>query len=376
MSRFLRITLLSCCCVTTLAGGCGDALPPIEKISEHRLLSAPVRVVGPHTADGIADGFVGAEALPGETVELTAFAVGPEGPVDPSALDLRWIACELPPGGGVFACLSQQFPLSLETLPACNFPGLHGVVATGEAIAFGGPCLLNEDPSEGFEVPVSEGTLAGASLELTAIGSTPGGTPTEQCARELLEGRADVPNDCVYGVQVVTMSSAPRLLRWLSDLGIGDAEVPPEEQLDPIDVHPRITSFQVSTLGDDDRPIGDPVEVPLGGVFEAPVGRRLRIETTSPEEELQEYRYAVNSGAAFETATEQYTGQWFITWGSLLSPESVDADSYNEWTLEPTDDEAARNAGDTAHLYYVVRDGRSGAANWWFSVRFIDEGDA
>jgi len=376
MSRFLRLPLLSCLCLAALGSGCGDPLPPVEKIREHRLLSAPARVVGPHAPDALADGLIGAEALPGETVELTAFAVGPDGPVELTALDLRWIACELPPGGGVFACLSQQFPLSLDTRPTCDFPGLQSVLAAGEAPQFGGPCLLAEDPSLGFEVPVSEGTLAGASLELTAVGGTPGGTPSDQCARELLEGRANVPDDCIYGVQVVTIGPEPRLLRWLSELGIGDVEAPLDDQIDPVDVHPRITSFRVSVLGDDDQPLGDPVDVPLGGEFEVPLGQRLRIETTSPEEELQEYRYPVNNGAAFETATEQYTGQWFITWGSLLSPESVDGQSYNDWTLEPDNDDEARVPGDVAHLYYVVRDGRSGAANWWISVRFVEEGGA
>lgn len=376
MSRFLQLSHLSCFSLATLVLGCGDALPAVEKISEHRLLSAPVRVVGPHAPDTIAEGFVGAEALPGETVELTAFAVGPDGPAELSTLDLRWIACELPPGGGVFACLSQQFPLSIDALPSCNFPGLHGVIATGEAIPFGGPCLLAQDPGQGFEVPVSEGTLAGASLELTAIGSTPGGTPAEQCARELLEGRANVPNDCIYGVQVVEIGPEPRLTRWMSEVGIGDTPAADDDEVDPVDVHPRITSFQVSVLGDNGEPLAEPVEVPLGGELEVQRGQRLRIEATSPEEDLQDYRYPVNNGAAFETATEQYTGQWFITWGSLLSPESVDGQSYNDWTLEPDDDDAPRPPGDIAHLYYVVRDGRSGAANWWISLRFAEDDGA
>ncbi|MGH1346233.1 MAG: hypothetical protein ACRBN8_32000 [Nannocystales bacterium] len=376
MSRLLHSQLLLWLSLGALGSGCGDTLPPYEKVVEHRLLSAPVRVVGPHEPLDVAEGFVAAEALPAETVEVTAFAVGPDGPVALNALDLRWIACELPPGAGAFACLSESFPLSLDGLGVCDFPDLDDLRAAGEPEEFGGPCLLSEDPSEGFEVPVTAGTLAGASLELTAIGATPGGTPSEQCARELLAGRADVPNDCIYGVQVVPIGSEQRLLQWLSDEGIGDAEAPQSDEVDPVDVHPRVTSFQVSVLGDDDQPLAEPVEVPLGGTFEARAGQRLRVDVTSPEEDLQEYRYPVNGGADFETATEQYTGQWFITWGSLLSPVSIDADSYNEWTLESADEDASRPADEVAHLYYVVRDGRNGAENWWISVRFVGEDGA
>jgi len=359
-----------------LAVGCGDALPPVEKVIEHRLLAAPVRVVVPHQPDAIPEGLVAAEALPGETVALATFAVGPDGPVEPETLGLRWIACELPPGAGVFSCLSERFPFQLDALPTCEFAGLDEVLALGEAPAFESPCLLANDPREGFEVPVSAGTLSGSSLELTAVGATPGGTPFERCAQDLLDGRSDLPNDCVYGVQVVSVGPEQRLLRWLSSMGLADVEVPPEDEVDPVDVHPRITRFAVSVLGDDDEPVGEAVEVPRGGTVEVRVGQRLRIDTTSPEDDLQEYRYPVNSGAAFETAREQYTGQWFITWGSLLSPESIDARSYNEWTLEAADDDASGPPGDVAHLYYVVRDGRNGAEHWWISVVFTGGGEA
>lgn len=370
-----RLSFVSSLALVTLAAGCGDALPPVEKVIEYRLLAAPVRVVEPHEPEAIADGYVAAEALPGERVELTAFAVGPDGPVEPEALDLRWIACELPPGGGVFSCLAQRFPLDLDALPTCDFPDLDEVLALGQAPAFGSPCLLADDPSEGFEVPVSEGTLSGSSLELTAIGTTPEGTSFERCAQDLLSGKADLPNDCVYGVQVVSVGPEQRLLRWLSSAGLADVDAPPDDEVDPVDVHPRITRFRVSVLGEDDEPVGEAVDVSLGGTVQARVGQRLRIETTSPEDDLQEYRYPVNSGAAFETASEQYTGQWFITWGALLSPESVDAQSYNEWTLEAAEDDAGRPPGDVAHLYYVVRDGRNGAAHWWISLAFSEEGE-
>ncbi len=358
--------------IAVLAAACGDQLPPVEKIVEHRLLSAPVLVTGPHDPDAVPEGLVRAQALPGETVEVTPFAVGPSGVVDPEELDLRWIACELFPGRGDFACIAENFPLSLDTLPTCRFPTLEDLAASGQPEAIETPCLLDGGATPTFEVPVSEGTLSGADLELTAIGSTPGGTPTERCASELLAGKDNVPNDCVYGVQVVSIGPELRLIDWLLSLGVdlGEIEAPEPEDIDDVDLHPRVTSFRVSVLDDDDEPIGEPVEVPLGGEFEVQAGQRLRIDTTSPESDLQEYLIPVNGGSSFETGTEEYTGQWFITWGELLSPVSLDAESYNEWTLEPADDDETMPPGGVAHLYYVVRDGRNGASSWWISLRF------
>jgi hypothetical protein len=355
-----------------LLSGCGDQLPPVEKIAEHRLLSAPVHVVGPYDPEAVPDDRVRAQAMPGETVEVRPFAVSPEGVVDPDDLDLRWIACELFPGRGEFACILESFPLSLDTLPACDFPSLNDVIAAGEPIAIETPCLLDAGTSPTFDVPVSEGVLSGADLELTAIGSTPGGTSTERCADELLSGQANVPNDCIYGVQTVSIGPKLRLLDWLVQLGfdVGDLEVPDPDDIDEPDLHPVVTSFRVSVLGDDGEPVGEPIDVPLGGEFEARAGQRLRIDTTSPESDLQDYLIPINGGTAFEDGVEEYTGQWFITWGDLLSPISLDAESYNEWTLEATGDDAATAPGDVAHLYYVVRDGRNGSASWWFTVRF------
>lgn len=366
MQRFLpALTVLA------LLPACGEELPPIEKVVEYRLLSAPVHVVGPYDPENVPDDRVRAQAMPGETVEVQTFAVGPEGVVDPDTLDLRWIACELFPGRGEFACILESFPTSLESMPTCNFPSLDDVIALGEPIAIETPCLLEAGSSPVFDVPVSEGTLSGADLELTAIGSTPGGTSTERCAEELLSGQANVPNDCVYGVQTVSVGPKLRLLDWLVQLGfdLGDLEAPDPEDIDDPDLHPVITSFRVSVLGDDGEPLGEAVEVPLGGEFEAEAGRRLRIDTTSPDADLQPYQIPINGGTSFEDGIEEYAGQWFITWGGLLSPVSLDAESYNEWTLEPEGVDTSRPANDVAHLYYVVRDGRNGSASWSFTVR-------
>ena len=351
--------------------GCGDELPPIEKVVEHRLLSAPVHVVGPYDPENVPDDRIRAQAMPGETVEVLPFAVGPEGVVDPDTLDLRWIVCELFPGRGDFACILESFPTSLDRMPACNFPTVNDVLAAGEPIAIETPCLLDAGTSPTFDVPVSEGTLSGADLELTAIGSTPGGTSTKRCARELLSGQANVPNDCIYGVQTVSVGPKLRLLDWLVQLGfdLGDLEAPDPEEIDEPDLHPVITSFRVSVLDDDGEPTGEATEVPTGGEFEAEPGQRLRIDTTSPEDDLQEYRIPINGGASFEDGIEEYTGQWFITWGGLLSPISLDAESYNEWTLTAEGDDASSPPDGLAHLYYVVRDGRNGSASWSFSVR-------
>lgn len=372
-SSSARFVLNGCAAAFLLLSACGDTLPVVSKVVEHRILAAPVRVVGPHDPDATPQGYVPAQALPGETVELDPFVVGPDGVVDPEALDLRWIACELPPGQGAFACLADAFPLSFDTLPACRFPSLEELGPQEEPETFDTPCVVEGGASPSFEVPASLGTLSGADLELTAIGGTPGGTTAKRCRTELLRGDDNVPNDCIYAVQVVSIGPKLRLLDWLLSLGIGEGEFDPPapEDIDPVDLHPTITSFRVSVLDADGEATADALEVARGGEFEVKTGQRLRIDTTSPESDLQPYSSPVNDDQSVEENREAYTGQWFITWGELLSPESVDAKSYNEWNLEPSGDDAEQPPGRVAHLYYVVRDGRNGAAFWWFSLRFV-----
>jgi len=357
--------------VLAVAVACGDTLPPVEKVVEHRILSAPVLVTTPHDPEAVPEGYVRAEAMPGEVVELNPFVVGPRGVVDAAELDLRWIACELFPGRGDFACLSEQFPLALTDLATCDFPDLDALASAGAPIAIDTPCLLGSEPNPVFTVPASEGVLSGADIELTAIGSTPGGTPTATCAADLLGGASDLPNDCIYAVQTVTVGPKLRLIDWLVSLGVdlGDIEAPDPDAIDDPDLHPQIESFRISVIDASGAELQAPVEVPRGGEFVAQRGQVLRIDTTSPEGDLQDFRIPVNANGDTEPGKEEYAGQWFITWGELLSPQSLDAESYNEWTLDPADDDAEAPPGDLAHLYYVVRDGRNGASQWWITLR-------
>lgn len=368
-----RQGLLRALAVTSLSmlSACGDELPLFEKIVEHRILSAPVIVTGPHDPEAVPQGYVRAEALPGETVQLSPFVVGPDGVVDAAELDLRWIACELFPGRGEFACLSESFPQRLDELPACDFPTLDETTTSGAPVDIETPCFLGDDTNPTFTIPVSVGVLSGADIELTAIGSTPGGTPTDRCAAEILAGKDNLPNDCIYAVQVASVGPKARLIDWLLSVGIdlGDVEAPEPAAIDEPDLHPRVTSFRVSVVDDSGKELAEPVEVALGGEFAAKPGQTLRIDTTSPESDLQDFRIPVNLGTSLEDREEEYYGQWFITWGELLSNESLDPESYNEWRLKPAGDDDETPPEGVAHLYYVVRDGRNGAAHWWISLR-------
>ncbi|MBV1861783.1 MAG: hypothetical protein KUG77_25410 [Nannocystaceae bacterium] len=357
-------------CMLIAAGGCGEGLPPYEKVAEHRILSAPVRVTGPYESPPVREGFTRAEAFPGETVQVRPFAVSQEGIVDPGDLDLRWIACELFAGRGALGCLSQAFPTQLDRLPECDFQTLEVAVETGPRM-LASPCVLPPGAVAEFAVPVSNGVLSGADIELTAVGSTPGGTPSEDCAADFLAGKGNVPDDCLYAVQVVDLVGSARLFEWAGSVGLETDGVAPVDPTaaDETDLHPHISSFRVGVqLESGADP--DLVDIPLGGEFIVRAGQTIRIEVASPEDELQDFSVAVNDGTQAEAAREAYAGQWFITWGSLLSADSQDPASFNEWTLQAVDDDAQEPAGGVAYLYYVVRDGRNGASHWWFSLRF------
>lgn len=351
--------------------GCAD-LPDRQLVIEHRVVAAQVEVTVPLDPDELLVPSRN-QVLPLETARITPFVVTPEGAVDPSELDPMWIACELLPGGGPFACLQAAMPLAPEDLPEC-------ITVTVEDLAAGppevpSPCLLSRDGVAELAVPPSQGVLAGADYELVLVGSTPQGTSTQQCATELLAAEANTPDDCVYGVQLVSVGPKALLFSLAEQFGVdlGDIEVPSPEDIDDPDRNPRITSFQVSVVDDNGDELVPPRDVAMGEQITARRGDILRIDTTSPAADLQPFRIPINNGDSFEQREEAFVGDWFRTWGEQLSPASADPTSFNEWTLRAGgQDESDLPPGGLAHMFYVVRDTRGGVAWWWFSVEVME----
>lgn len=350
----------------SLLVACGE-LPDPQLVIEPRILAARAWVVDPPPVieDGVAT--QRAEAMPLERVRIDPLWVGPDGVPGPGRFDPIWIACELPAGAPPFTCISDRMPLALDEIPTCPVED-PAIAITRDPIDVPSPCVIGRVAAPEYVVPLSNGILGGADLELTVVSGVADGTPTDACATQLLGGRWDTSDDCLFGVQVVPIGPKVLLLERAAEAGLIELpdELPPADEPD---AHPHITSFRVVQLDDDDRPIGEPREVFRGETLDVEPGARLRIDTTSPADDLQAYTVPINDGAGVIERDETYAGLWYRTWGRQLATGSLSPESWNEWTLEPSDDDPERPDGDLAHLYYVVRDGRHGVAWWWFGVR-------
>lgn len=358
--------------------GCAMELPDPRLIIKHRVLAIRTEVTGtllpedPELADRPK-----AEALPFETVTLDPFIVNADGPVDPESLDLVWIACQLTPGQGLFACLQDAMPLKLEDIPACESPGFADIDFSDfeNLPEVASPCVIGREGRPEYDVPISASVFISGSIELTMIGGVPDGTDTDTCARELLSGEFDLPNDCLFAVQRLNVGPLEQLALLAEMFG---AEIPGLEAPDPEDVpeadrHPRISEIRVGSVNDDGEQVGNAQTIVSGDTVSFPLGATLQVEVDSPEEDLQTFLIPVNNGESFEERSEGYAGDWFLTWGLLLAGTSDDPSSYNQWTLEQgSQDEDERPPNDRARMYYVVRDGRQGVNWFWFEVEVTD----
>jgi hypothetical protein len=360
-----------------IMSACAQDLPEPNLIINHRVLAIRTAVTTPLIPD--PDPMVDlltpkAQALPFETVEITPFIVNPEGPVDPEQLDIVWIACELTLGQGLFACLQEAMPLSLDELPECSEPSLDELMGD-ELPEFENPCLIAREGTPEFVVPLSANVFIGGSLELTMIAGVPDGTSTDDCAAELLRGEYDLPNDCLFAVQRLNVGPIEQLLVLAQMFGIEipGFEVPDPEDVPDADRNPRITEVRVGLVDEEGEQIGDAFIIPQGGMVEAPRDATMQIEIDSPEEDLQTYLVPVNNGESYEERSETYDGAWFRTWGTMLSASSDDPSSFNRWTLtQGEQDEGETPVEDRARLYYVVRDGRQGVNWFWFEVQVVE----
>ncbi len=361
--------------VATLASGCGEALPSQERIISKRTLAIRTEVTTPLPLLPPDDPELGvrAEALPFEQVRVTPFIVDADDVVDPDVIAPLWIACELSPGQGLFACLKSAFPTSVDELPMCPEPSLMDLdTESGSFPEYPSPCLLAENTGVlDITMPLSSAALLGGDIELTMIGQGQSDGPTaKECADTLLSGASDLDNSCIQAVQRLSVGPREQFLALAAGFGL---ELPPElgEVPDPEDIpdgdrNPRINEFTVTVIhADDSRDELGPIAA--GGVVAVEPGDTLDIRVNAPETDLQTYLIPINGGIdGYEERTETYRGSWFRTWGSLLSNSSNDPMSRNEWTMNRGDqDEDDRPPGDRATLYHVLRDSRQGVTWWW-----------
>ena len=360
-----------------LASACAMDLPDEKLIISHRILAIRTAVTMPLLPDPDPDVDAQtpkAEALPFERVELTPFIVSPEGPVDPDSLDILWIACELTPGQGLFACIQDAMPLTLDELPECSEPSLDELMGT-ELPEYETPCLIAREGSPEYVVPLSANVFLDGSIELTMIAGVPDGTSTDTCANELLSGDHDLPDDCLYAVQRLNVGPIEQLLVLADMFGveIPGFEVPDPEDVPEADRNPRITEVRVGMVDANGEQVGDAFIIGAGELVTAPRDAIMQIEIDSPEEDLQVYQVPVNNGESYEDRSESYQGDWYRTWGTMLSGTSDDPSSFNRWTLTQGDqDETETPVGERARLYYVVRDQRQGVNWFWFELQ-VDE---
>jgi hypothetical protein len=351
--------------------GCAMDLPDERLIISHRVLAIRTAVTMPLVPDPELDADrPKAQALPFETVELTPFIVNQDGIVDPDGLDVVWLACELTPGQGLFACVSESFPTTLAEIPDCEIPDITQL--SGEELPeLVSPCLIAREGTPEYVVPLSANVFVGGSIELTMIAGVPGGTSTDECAKQLLADEYDLPNDCLYAVQRLNVGPVELLVQLAAEFGveIPGIEVPEPEDVPEPDRNPRITEIRVGAIDAEGMQLGNAQIVSSGDVFSAPLGTTLQIEVDSPEEDLQTFLIPVNNGESYEERSEAYQGDWYRTWGEFLSGSSDDPMSYNQWTLvQGEQDETETPPGDRARLYYSVRDGRQGVNWFWFEV--------
>ena len=355
----------------TALAACGEGLPQVERIASTRPLAMRVEA-------GSADAEpVRAEAMPLETVRIVPLIVDPEGVLSPERVTAEiepvWIGCALQPIEGLFACLSDALPLRPEDVPACPAPMIDP--ANPQLPESPSPCFLASEPvgQPEFAVPLDVAFLLGGDYEVTMIGHTPGSGDTQTCVEQLLGESGSLSRDCIFVAQRVAVGPDGELLQLAQQFGIPDISqfgAIPDPIPDP-DAHPRITSVTVRVLDEDGTEVAlhattrdDPDAVPIP----AKVGQTLAIEAIAPEDDLQTY-VIPRDMTEFDERTETYTGHWFVTWGSLLSPMSDDPLSLNEWTIHRNEqDEADLPPGGIARLFYVLRDDRQGVDWWTFDV--------
>jgi len=367
----------------SLTVGCADPLPSSQRVTETRVLAIKTEVIVPLFPEMDPDAAVRCQALPFEQIRLTPFVVDTQGPVDPLTLDPIYVACNLQASQGLFSCLRSAIPTDFAAIPECPVPSLDLDPEAEAPPEPPSPCVLpadgTDDGIQDMTLPFATALLAGGDIEVSMFGHMEGGPTTLECADILLSGDAQLPNDCVFAVQRVSVGPIEALLLLLASFGIElpvelVGELPAPEDVPDADRNIRIESFSATILKPDGT-LEELGELAPGDTITAAAGDVLQLTTVAPNTELQTYPVPVNNGESSEDRDETFDGRWFVSWGSLLSGSSNDSMSYNEWELIPREDqeEPMRPDDDAGTLFYVVRDGRQGVDWWWLRLALTPE---
>lgn len=349
-------------------------------IEETRVLAIRTQVVTPGVE--IPDPNLAptkAQALPFEFVQISPFVVEPGGNVEPKRIDPLWIACGLAPGQGLGSCLRAELPVPpAQWLPVCADVqvGIDALLSGEQPPSEFPICRINPpeghvnfvgaEPEPVWQVPFTLNALFGGSIEITMIAGIPGLGTTAGCARPFLEGAYELPDDCLYAVQRISVGPTSTLAAAAESLGLptipgGDLGL--EEEI-ASDANPRITAFSGQWVDEDDTELAPVFAIEHGSTIQGNDGDYLKLTVVSPEEDLQAYPVQTNNGESTELRFESYEGRWFRSWGQLLSGSSDDPISLNRWHLSDDSPYPEPPADGVASLWYVVRDGRQGV-NWY-----------
>lgn len=380
------IATLALACSTLVA--CGEGLPLVERIASTRPLAMRVVVDEPPSGDGGRGTLLRAEAMPFETVSLQPLIVDPRGPLDDARIEAElepvWLACNLLPTQGLFGCISESVPIDLDDLDECAPPQLPGEIDPENLETSSGPCRIPIPEGESiarppFTVPVDPAYLLGGDIEVTMVAHLPSdeaeGRSTAECLAVLLSGD-DPGGGCMFMTQRVAVGPDAALVELAEQFGVPSSALPPApDEIPEPDRHPRLTAVRVAAFDGpkDDDPMLGTFTPNAGDVIELPWGARVEIEAEAPADDLQTY-LVVGDPGDFTERDEYYSGQWFVSWGALLSPVSDDPLSQNTWTLKAgMQDEEDLPPGGVATLVYVLRDDRQGVTWTHFSVRVTGE---
>lgn len=373
-----------------LGSACAGDLPISERIANVRPLAMRVEASGAFAPEP-SDLPPRSEALPIDTIRAIPFIVDDQGPLTPERIEAElepvWLACPMQPIQGLFACLSAQLPLQLseiEDCPPVDFSALDP--SSGELPAMPAPCRIpvgvgaSAPAQPSMQVPIDFNFFLGGDLELTMIAHRTDDVSTERCAEALLSEQP-VPFECLVVVQRASIGPDAEILRLAADAGLPLDQlgtIPPDDQIPDADRNTRITGFRVVVSDEEVRRDDllrvleeEGTEVAAGDTLTVKAGQTLVIETTAPEEDLQTFLIPAEDGM-FEERQESYVGDWYRSWGTLLSNDSDDPVSYNTWQMIPgeqDDIESDLPPDGRATLFYVLRDDRQGVSWFWFHVQ-------
>ena len=151
-----------------LGSACAMDLPISERIADVRPLAVRVEVLDPFA---MPDAAVRTEALPIETILVRPLFVDEVEPFTPERIEAEieplWLACPLQPIQGIFACLSNHLPLTLDAIEECPPVDLGALdPGSGELPAMPAPCrITGGTPSEPtMQVPLDFNFFLGGDL--------------------------------------------------------------------------------------------------------------------------------------------------------------------------------------------------------------------